>query len=337
MERTYPKTIQELDSADLQNLHELKDRVSPILSAYPDFDTLWHIFRFFRAKKFNIAEAEQMIKAFVDYRQQTDIDRIMLRDHKDYIEVERAVESGRYGIDRSGRPIVIERLALTDHKELMRSKYEQVRFDYFVQRYERMLFIELPMASAKVGHRVDKIIVINDLEGVSFAKMFDSKLKAFLKLAVTVGQNNYPELTEHTFIVNVPSMFKGMWSMLQSWFNKKNSTSVTLHGSVPLDKLQVYMDVDKLPTFLGGNNTTPLKDNHGPWKDEVDDSRQRGSFFMSDRAVEYQYYYTEDEKEEQVFGPGLIRRLNTRSHNRVEDSGKREVRIFQQKLHLHKK
>lgn len=337
MERYYPKSLDDKGAEDYQNLLVLKDRVSAYLTAFPEYDTIWHTFRFYRAKKFDIDQAEQMIKAFSEFRQQIDINRIMARDHSEYAEFEEEIESGRYGADKHGRPIIIDRMAYTNHKALMKPNLEAIRFDFFIQRYERLLFIELPMASASIGHKVEKVIIINDLSGLSFSKMFDSKLKAFFKLLVIIGQNNYPELTEHTFIVNVPSMFKGMWSMLQSWFNKKNTHSVTLHNNVPTEKLKAYVDIDQLPIFLGGKNTIPLKDNHGPWKDEVDYSKKRKSFFLDDRTPEYNYFYTDEEKEDLGFGETRVRRLYTKSHNKVEDSAFREVRHFPHKLHLHQK
>lgn len=337
MEKYYPKSIDELSSEDYRGLLELKDLVSPILSAYPEYDTLWHTFRFYRAKKFDVADAERMVRSFVEFRNQADMNRIMNRDHSEYEELEQAVDSGRYGVDYHGRPIVIERMSSTDHKIIMRSKNEELRFDYFVQRFERLLFIELPIASLAANRKIDKVLVINDLEGVSFSKMFDSKLKAFFKLMVIIGQNNYPELTEQTFIVNVPAMFKGMWTMLQSWFNKKNSTSVTLHNSVPHEKLKEYLDVERLPIFLGGKNTIPLRDNHGPWKEEVEDSKVRKSFFLRNRTPEYNFFYTDEEKDDLGFGDNRPKRLFTTSHNKPEDHGSREVRCFLQNLHKHEK
>jgi len=337
MERYYPKSLEELTTEDFEGLLELKARTSPILIDFPEMDTLWHLFRFYRAKKFNVDDAEKMVRIFITFRKEANIDRIMARDHEDYTDIDSVVESGRYGVDKHGRPIIIERMAYTDHKQLMKSKYEALRFDYFIQRYERLLFIELPMASEAVNRKIDKIIVITDLEGVSFSKMFDSKLKAFFKLMVIIGQNNYPEITEHTFIVNVPSMFKGMWNMLQSWFNKKNSTSVTLHNSVPFEKLKGYLDVDSLPMFLGGKNTIPLKVNHGPWKEAIEDSKRRRSFFLKDRTIEYKYFYTEEEKQDLGLGFGRVKRLMTNSHNKVEGISMKDVRHFPHKLHLHKK
>lgn len=337
MEKYYPKTLEELTSEDYEGLLEFKNCYSLIIADFPEMDTLWHAFRFYRAKKFDIYESEAMARKFAEYRKELDMGRIMDRDHSDYLGLESYVESGRYGTDKYGRPIIIERMAYTDHKEIMKAKYDALRIDYFIQRYERLLFIEFPMASAAVGRRIDKTIIINDLDGVSFSKMFDTRFKEFLKLMVIIGQNNYPELAEHTFLVNVPKMFKGMWNMLQSWFNKKNSSSVTLHSSVPYEKLKGYMDVTSLPVFLGGENTIPLKENHGPWKEAIEESKLRRSFFLKDRTFEYKYFYTKEEQQDVGSGVSKLKRLNTKSHNKPEDNSSKDVRHFPHKLHLHQK
>lgn len=38
-----------------------------------------------------------------------------------------------------------------------------------------------------------------------------------------------------------------------------------------------HIDEDQIPNFLGGNNDTPLMDDHGPWKDyEIVDGSRKG-------------------------------------------------------------
>lgn len=332
MSKTYPQRIEQLDPEDLAYLVAFKQRIAPLIAPFPEMNTLWHVFRFLRSKKFDEEAALKAVRAFIDYRTIARLPEIAARPHEVYNEIELAIQVGRYGVDKSGQPIIIQRIGKTDVKQVMRQKYERLRVDYFIQAYERLLFIELPLASASVDRRVDKIVIINDFNGISMAKMLDSKLKGFMKLLVTVGQTNYPELTEHTFIVNMPSMFKGMWNMLQSWFGNSNNNRVSVHSSVPFDKLAEYMDIDKLPLFLGGKNEIPLSENHGPWKSAVDASRLRRSFFLENRDPEYKFYYTEEERKPSMppkSPRGFMAKLTDTYAENVQS---REVRCFSHSL-----
>lgn len=328
MIKQIPYRIEQLSPDDLNRLMAFKHQVSPLFSDFPEMNTLWHIFRFFRSKKFDIEEGYKAVKSFVEYRRMARIDGIMTRDYDDYAEIEKFIQVGRYGTDKAGRPVIIQRLGKVDHKHIMKEQYNKLRVDYFIQKFERLLFIELPMASQKVNRRIDKVVVINDFNGMSISKILDPKLKAFLRIMVDISQTNYPELVEHTFIVNMPSMLKGMYSMLQSWFNNSNGNRVSLHTSVPFDCLSEYVDVDQLPIFLGGKNEIPLSVNHGPWKKAIDSSIARKSFFLDDRSIEYEFYYTEEEKKYVNKAKGSNDLISTLSEMDSENVEHREVRYL---------
>ena len=328
MNKTYPSSVEELSVEQLNRFIAFKDSVSPLLADFPEMNTQWHVFRFYRSKKFNEESAFKALKDFVEYRKMIKISEIMSRDHSDYDEIEKNIAVGRYGTDKAGRPIIIRRMGRGDHKHIMKDEFNRLRVDYFIQQFERLLFIELPMASYTARRRVDKVIIINDFNGLGLSKMLDSKLKAFFKLLVTVSQTNYPELIEHAFVINVPSMFKGMWSMLQSWFGNTNSNRVSLHSSVPFDKLSEYIDMEKLPIYLGGKNETPLNENFGPWKDAIESSKVRKSFFLEDRSIEYEYFYTEEEKQALKKSRGSTKLFQELINTDSENMQKGEVRYF---------
>ena len=79
-------------------------------------------------------------------------------------------------------------------------------------------------------------------------------------------------------IINGGVMFSGLWSIIKGWLDEKTRNAIDILGSNYLEILQKDIDLDVLPTFLGGNNTADFSTASGPW-DEYDlvDSTEPGA------------------------------------------------------------
>ena len=260
-------------------------------------NTTWSLLRFCRARKFNTTKIELMMRKFFDWRDEKDLDRIASIPESHFEKLKSYHEMGRYGVDVYGRPVYIERVGKSDTTSIMKEIDEQMIEDYFIQLYERTVFIELPMASYAANRRIDGTFSILDLKGLNVSKLFDKRFKAFLKFITTISQDYYPELLGKMFIVNAPLLFAGAWSLIKIMIDKKTKNKIELYSGVPLKKLEKYVDRRQLPDFLGGSCEIELRDNHGPWKEPVIESKRLRILFLKDRSPEYAYYYTEEERE----------------------------------------
>lgn len=279
-------------------VEDLRASLSSELARYPEINTKWSLLRFCRARNFDINKTKAMLKSFIKWRDERDMHRISSRDYSDFANIVQNHESGRYGVDKQGRPFIIERLGLSNTKAIMTLNDKQTIEDYFIQLYERSVFIEFPLASQQAGRRIDETFIVLDLKNVQVTKVFDSKFKEFLKFLTVLSQDYYPEILGRMFIVNAPFLFKGIWSIVKLWLDQKTKSKIEMHSDVPLKKLQEYVDVDQLPDFLKGTCTRPIKDNYGPWKEAIEESKKRRSFFLKDRTPEYTYFYEEGERRE---------------------------------------
>ena len=81
------------------------------------------------------------------------------------------------------------------------------------------------------------------------------KSRDFVKLAINIGQDNYPEIMSSLFIVNAPFIFKGAWAMLKPFIDEKTRKKISILGSKYQKDLFKHVDPDNVPSELGGNCT----------------------------------------------------------------------------------
>jgi len=81
------------------------------------------------------------------------------------------------------------------------------------------------------------------------------KSREFVKIAIKIGQDNYPEVMFKTFIVNAPLLFKGAWAVIQPFIDEKTRAKISILGSKFHKDLFKHVDPDNVPQILGGNCT----------------------------------------------------------------------------------
>ena len=74
-------------------------------------------------------------------------------------------------------------------------------------------------------------------------------------------------------VINAPSSFTFIWSVIKPWLSKETVEKVDIHGKDYKEVLLQIVDADNLPTYLGGNCTCSSAggcdlSNAGPWMEE---------------------------------------------------------------------
>ena len=284
-------------SNELETVRIIRAHFEEELREHPETNTAWFLLRFYAARSGNMKETQKMVSKFFEWRRIKNMARIAGISSKVFSPLSSIHARGFYGIDKFGRPILIERLNQTDIAKFLSPEFDDIREDYMISLYEKLVFLVLPAASAHLGERVDSTIVIYDMKGVNFGKLFDSKFKAFSKLIVSIVQDYYPELLGKLVIVNAPFTFRVIWAFIKVFIDKKTTSKVEIYGGNAIDKLEKYVEVENLPYFLGGKCTVPITENPGPWKSDLHSSYSRKSFFLKDRSPEFEYYYTPEERD----------------------------------------
>lgn len=276
---------------------QLRTLFAKDLAENPNINTHWSLCRFIRARNYNMKDVEKMLTNYFNWRKKVDMKKIMDMDPEKIKAITDIHERGFYGVDNEGRPVTIDRFLLSDVKRILSSEFDGVREPYMIALHERIINIVFPLASKAANKRIDSLVVIYDLKGINFSKIFDSNFKAFVKFLINIVQDNYPQILGKMFLVNVSLAFRGIWAIIRLWMDKKTLSKFELHGGVPTERLAEFINIDSLPDFLGGNCKEPLKAEKGPWQPTYSLSIENRTFFLKDRTPEYEYFYTDDERQ----------------------------------------
>jgi len=69
---------------------------------------------------------------------------------------------------------------------------------------------------------------------------------------MSVGANYYPETMAHSFIINAPTVFSGVWNIIKGWIDERTRNKINVIGSKYHEKVFKVIDPEMLPTWLGG-------------------------------------------------------------------------------------
>ena len=144
---------------------------------------------------------------------------------------------------------------------------------YYIREYERLMKYRFNACSKVAGKIIEQGLTIFDLTGVSLG-LLTGKVKNFIKIASSIGQDNYPEMLGNMFMINSSTMFTIIWGMVKMFVDEKTRNKIKIIGSKYQEDLLKNIDPDNLPLFLGGNCTCShieggcLFSDIGPWNPE---------------------------------------------------------------------
>lgn len=153
--------------------------------------------------------------------------------------------------DKHGLPIFIERTGYHDVKGLGAKCPPDQLLDWHIRNNEFIFDILMKECSEKVGHNVDKHVVIFDCQGLGLWQ-FDMKGMSLLKALSDLDSKVYPERLSKLFIVNTPSIFSKAWNLVKGWVDPGILEKIFICGSDYKQVLLEHVPAENLPSFLGG-------------------------------------------------------------------------------------
>ena len=273
--------------------------------------TDWYILRFCRARKFAYEKVIEMIDKCIRWSQDMKVAQIGAVDLGRYAQLREWYSHGYYNTDKLGRPLYIEEVKKLKTKEVFAEYSDAELTTYYVQSYERLIHIIFPECSRIAGRRIEQTCTIMDLKDVNTFSLFSGKVKAFLKIAMDIGQDHYPEILGNMYIINTGMLFSGMWMLVKPWIDPKTQQKIKLISGSGKKELAEVVAPENLPEFLGGTCKHALKEDYGPWHEELVASQQNQTVFHRDQQLVDNYYLSNQEKEAKRLGmqnapnPGL--------------------------------
>ncbi|KAI0345752.1 CRAL/TRIO domain-containing protein [Trametopsis cervina] len=232
------------------------------------------LLRFLRARQFNLKNAKTMWKNCYQWRKTAEgvgIDELYRRiDPFDYPERDHVFKFWPlffHKVDKRGRPINIHHFGRINTTELYKGISPERFWQAFLVNADSLTREVLPAADAAAGKRIDGTFVIVDLKGFGTGQFW--QMKNLARGAFQVSQDYFPETMSQLAIINAPSSFTLIWSIMRPWMAKETQDKVSILGSNYASALLKLIDADSLPKSLGGECTCADCGNIGEKKPEV--------------------------------------------------------------------
>jgi len=239
--------------------------------------------RFLRARKFNLKESKKMFKDCQEWRKTVEgvgIDELYgSLDPFDYPARDKVFKSWPmwfHKTDKKGRPLNVHFFGGMDMPELYKHISPARHWQTVLVNCESLTREILPASSRAAGRTIDQAFVIVDLKGFSLQQFW--QVKTLARNSFQISQDYYPETMGQLAIVNAPSTFTIIWSIIKPWLSKETVAKVDILGSNYQDVLLGLVEKENLPASLGGGCECDGGCEYsfaGPWKEGLEERRER--------------------------------------------------------------
>jgi hypothetical protein len=179
--------------------------------------------------------------------------------HKHYPE-------GFFCTDRDGRPVYVQQPGNIDTEELWKFTTLDRAIRYHISQQEKYVKKIGPACTIKAGkHRYQSVVII-DMDGVGVST-FTGEVRNIMGKIMAIDQDYYPELMYKALIVNAPTTFRVIWSMIKYLLDSRTQSKIEVLPVEYQPELLKYIAPENLMVQYGGKNKTPLGEEPGPWQD----------------------------------------------------------------------
>ncbi|XP_042503841.1 phosphatidylinositol/phosphatidylcholine transfer protein SFH11 isoform X2 [Macadamia integrifolia] len=245
----------------VESLRELLNSEGQLPSKLSDYHTL---LRFLRMKGFDLQKSKEAYLNMLRWRNDFRVDAIPKEFRfEEYEEVKKYYPHGYHGVDRSGRPVYIERTGMIDLNALLKATSLERLLKNHVDEQEKTQNLRFPACSIAAKTHISSTTTILDVQGVGMNNFTKPARDLFIEIQ-KIDSNYYPETLHRLFIVNAGSGFRVLWKALKAFLD-------VIGGNYQSNLVEV-IDQRNLPSFLGGNCTCSeyggcLISDKGPWND----------------------------------------------------------------------
>ncbi|CAI2365782.1 unnamed protein product [Moneuplotes crassus] len=262
----------DLSEQQEDRLQEFKDIIrEEKLTQDPRYDD-YYLLRFLRARKFNMKKTLEMFKKFLDWRIENRADDAIWIDCCPSMDkIKEFYEFGYHGTDKQGRPLSIDKPCSFDIDDVLAIATKEELYAFYVKEYETTVHIRLPAASTAAGRKIEQTFNLFSIKGFTMKKLRE-KSRNIIKLAISIGQDNYPEIMGRMLIVDSPLFFRGAWALISPFIDEKTRKKISILGSKYHKQLFEYVDPENVPVDMGGECTCENEggcyfSHKGPWKE----------------------------------------------------------------------
>ena len=254
-----PMTLEERNT-----LSKFQDMLDDKDIDYENYDENYLI-RFLRARKLDIPKAYTMFLEFIEWRAKEKIDSILSLEFEEENALKSVLPMCFHKTDKLGRPIYYSEVDL--EKALKVIKGDRL-CKFYVKKFESLIHVMWPICSVASNKYVASSLIIVDLK--INPRMLQGEQMEFIKIFTHIGQNCYPELLGHFFMINTLPIFLGIWAIIKTFLDERTKNKIFLLGEDYKKTLLEHIAEENLPEFLGGTCKCKegcMNSNAGPWNE----------------------------------------------------------------------
>jgi hypothetical protein len=249
-------------------IQQLRDELLLEVKLSPEWMDPERLRRYLRGRKHDIAKAKAMVLATLEWRKSVGADTIndtfnfheKAEFHKNYPE-------GFFCTDRKGRPVYVQQPGNIDTAALWKFTTMDRCIKYHISQQEKYVNKIAPAASIASGNHQSQSLILIDMEGVGVSTI-TGEVRTIMGKVMAIDQDYYPELMYKALIINAPTTFRVIWSMVKYLLDARTQAKIEV---LPVDyrpQLLEHIAPENLMIKYGGKNATPLIEEPGPWQDE---------------------------------------------------------------------
>lgn len=230
------------------------------------------LLRFLRARKFDLALAQEMFENCEKWRKEYGTNTILEDFH--YEEkplVAKFYPQYYHKTDKDGRPCYFEELGAVNLPEMIKITTEERMLKNLVWEYESVAKFRVPACSRAAGYLVETSCTIMDLKGISISSAYS--VLNYVREASYISQNYYPERMGKFYMINAPFGFSTAFRLFKPFLDPVTVSKIFILGGSYQKDLLKQIPAENLPTKFGGKSEVDeakgglyLSDD-GPWRD----------------------------------------------------------------------
>lgn len=193
-----------------------------------------------------------MVLDTLKWRKENDVDGI----EKNFIfnekeEFHKHYPEGFYNTDRAGRPIYLQKPGNINPTELWKFTTLDRTIKYHITQQERCLNVICPSCSVKAGQLHEESLVLIDMEGVGVSTI-TGEIRKIMGKIMQIDQDYYPEMMWKSVIINAPTSFRVIWSMVKYLLDGRTQAKIEVLSTDYKEELFKYVAPESLPECYGG-------------------------------------------------------------------------------------
>lgn len=209
------------------------------------------LLRYLRCNRFDIAKSYQHIKSNIEWREENKVVELCSLQPDDILgcsiyEVNKIATHWHCNYDNIGRPVLYKKYDKLNIENLEKISSVDKLIRYHIWEQEACLRICYEQ-TFRLGYIVDTLFIVIDLQNMSL-RQIQRDFVPIMKGVIQIDQKQYPETLGQMLIINAPSTFSIVWSVLKGWLDpvtaskisivsSRNEWLVTLRGCIPQDSI----------------------------------------------------------------------------------------------------